>query len=340
MLEIGGQKWFDGAVLGIETSCDETSAAILSGLEVRSNVVSSQAELHKKWGGIVPEAAARAHVEAILPVIEEALDIAKTKLHEIIAIAVTNRPGLVGALSVGVTAAKALSFALKKPLVGVHHLEGHILSPLIANPQLPFPQLCLLVSGGHTELVLVEKPGQYQIKGQTRDDAAGEAFDKSARLLGLGYPGGFQIQEKAMTGNPKRYPLPRALEGESYDFSFSGLKTAVLRLVETEKENLSTEDAAASVQSAITEVLAQKTLRAAENLNVKAVTLSGGVAANQSLRNQLNEGAGRLGIPFAAPAPDLCTDNAAMIAFAGAMRLGKGETSDFDLDVFSNAELP
>lgn len=340
MLEIGGQKWFDGAVLGIETSCDETSAAVLSGSEILSNVVSSQAELHKKWGGIVPEAAARAHVEAILPVIEESLENALSTLKDIDAIAVTNRPGLVGALSVGVTAAKALSYSLKKPLIGVHHLEGHLLSPLIANPELPFPQLCLLVSGGHTELVHIEKPGTYDIKGVTRDDAAGEAFDKSARLLGLGYPGGYAVQETAKSGNPNRYELPRALEREGYDFSFSGLKTAVLRLVENEKKSLNIEDAAASVQSAIVEALSNKTLRAAEDSRVRALTLAGGVAANISLRTHLNEGAERLGIPFAVPATELCTDNAAMIAFAGAFRLGIGERSSFDLDVFSNAELP
>ena len=327
-------------VLGIETSCDETSAAVLSGNNVLSNVVSSQAELHKKWGGIVPEAAARAHVEAILPVVEEALEIARVPLIIVEAIAVTNRPGLVGALSVGVTAAKGFAYALSKPFVCVHHLEGHLLSPFIQNPTLLFPQLCLLVSGGHTELVHIDKPGEYRIVGQTRDDAAGEAFDKSARLLGLGYPGGHAIQEAARNGNSKRYDLPRALEGEGYDFSFSGLKTAMLRLTESEGANISIEDAAASLQSAIVDALTDKTLHAAEELNVRALTLAGGVAANASLRARLREGAERLGIDFAVPDPELCTDNAAMIAFAGAFRLGIGEQADFAFDVYSNAALP
>ncbi|HJP84070.1 MAG TPA: tRNA (adenosine(37)-N6)-threonylcarbamoyltransferase complex transferase subunit TsaD, partial [Fimbriimonadaceae bacterium] len=227
-------KFFDGPILSIETSCDETSAAVLDGNSIRSNVVSSQVALHQKWGGVVPEAAARAHVESILPVVEEALLQAQIQLESVGAIAVTNRPGLVGALSVGVTAAKALAFAFSIPLIGIHHLEGHLCSVLAERSDLPFPHMCLIVSGGHTELVNVRELGDYEIIGHTLDDAAGEAFDKGARLLGLGYPGGVAIQQAAMDGNPSRYPLPKGLGGETVDFSFSGLKTAMLRLVQTE----------------------------------------------------------------------------------------------------------
>ena len=340
VLKIGSVSWCEELVLGIETSCDETSVALLHGLEVRANVVSSQVDLHRKWGGIVPEAAARAHVEAFLPVLDEALKDTDVGLEDVGAIAVTNRPGLVGALSVGVTAAKGLAFALGKPLIGVHHLEGHLLSPLLANPDLPFPQVCLLASGGHTELVRVEAPGVYELIGQTRDDAAGEAFDKSARLLGLGYPGGRAIQEAAAGGDPNRYSLPRGLSGEGLDFSFSGLKTAVLRLVESEGDRLCLGDAAASIQEAIVAVLADKALRAASEGNAQSLTLCGGVAANRLLRERLAAEAEREGITFAAPSLDLCTDNAAMIAFAGAFRLAAGERDGIDLDCLSNAPLP
>jgi N6-L-threonylcarbamoyladenine synthase len=325
VFEIGGKPWFDGVVRG---------------RSIRANIVSSQVELHRKWGGIVPEAAARAHVEAFLPVLEEALSDAKIGLDGIQAVAVANRPGLVGALSVGVTAAKTLAFALGVPLIGVHHLEGHLLSPLMDAPDLPFPSLALLVSGGHSELVLLNRPGEFEIIGQTRDDAAGEAFDKCARLLGLGYPGGRAIQELATEGDPDRYRLPRALSGEGRDFSFSGLKTAALRLVEAEGARLNLADAAASIQSAIVDPLVEKTLKAAEDLGVASLTLSGGVAANMLLRSRLSRGAERLGTPFAMPPLDLCTDNGAMIAFAGAFRIGIGEQSDWNLEVESNAALP
>lgn len=331
---------FSGPILALETSCDETSAAVVQGLKVLSNVVSSQAELHTKWGGVVPEAAARAHVEAILPVIEEALASAGLELGQIEAFAATNRPGLVGALSVGVTAAKALAFVTGKPLIGIHHLEGHILSPLAAHPDLPFPHLALVVSGGHTELVEVDAPGRYEIVGATRDDAAGEAFDKGARLLGLGYPGGYAVQEAAKGGNPRRYPLPRGLAGETADFSFSGLKTAVLRLTEKEGDAISVPDAAASLQEAIVSVLAERAVAAAEARKASAVTLVGGVAANVALRERLAVLAERSGIAFLTPPLALCTDNAAMIGIAASLRLGAGETSGFDLDVEPNAPLP
>lgn len=330
---------FDRPLLALETSCDETSAAVLVGREVRSNVVASQIEMHRKWGGVVPEAAARAHLEAMLPVIQEALDLSGLGLPDLGAIAVTNRPGLVGALSVGVTAAKALGLTLDIPVLGVHHLEGHLMSPLSVTDALPFPHLCLIVSGGHTELVAVEAPGQYRIVGETRDDAAGEAFDKGARLLGLGYPGGRAIQEAAKTGNPKRYPLPKGLSGDTTDFSFSGLKTAVLRLVEKEGDHLSVPDAAASLQETIVSVLTERALRAVRQLDGTALTLVGGVAANVALRERLREKCARQGIAFFTPPIDLCTDNAAMIGLAASHRLAKGEHDGDDLNAFPNAEL-
>ena len=332
--------YFDGPVLGIETSCDETSAAVLVGHSVLSNVISSQIELHKKWGGVVPEAAARAHVEAVLPVITETLEVANTELGGIAGIAVTNRPGLIGALSVGVCAAKALSFSLGLPLIGIHHLEGHVLSPLALSGDLPWPHLCLVVSGGHTEIVEVQSPGKYLVLGQTLDDAAGEAFDKSARLLGFGYPGGRAIQDHSIGGDPKRYKLPRGLHGDTRDFSFSGLKTAVLRLVEAEGSAINITDACASIQEAIISVLSLRLLATAESTRAKAVTLVGGVAANRALRDRIEAGCDLLGIPFF-PAPiDLCTDNAAMIALAGSIRLARGERDGWDMDAAATADLP
>ena len=344
---------FDGLILAIETSCDETSVALVEGRRVLSNVVSSQVELHRKWGGIVPEAAARAHVEAILPAIEEALlplapmnggerGLGGEGLRAVQAIAVTNRPGLIGALSVGVTAAKALAFALEIPLIGIHHIEGHILSPYAQlrdfddPPSLPHG--CLVVSGGHTELVKVSAIGTYEILGETIDDAAGEAFDKAARLLGLGYPGGAAIQRLAERGQP-RYALPKGLSGHTLDFSFSGFKTAVMRLVEREAEALDPSDAAASIQETIAGVLTERALRAAEDYDLACLTLVGGVAANKRLRELLAEGCRKRGIKFVTPPFELCTDNAAMIGIAAAFRLARGEKNDMDLDCFPNAEL-
>jgi len=330
--------FFPDPILAIETSCDETSAAVIRGRDVLSNIVSSQIELHKKWGGVVPEAAARAHVEAILPVIEEALSVAGVGLIDINAIAVTNRPGLVGALSVGLTAAKALSFSLGVPLIGIHHLEGHLCSVLALGEPI-FPHTALIVSGGHTELVQVRALGDYEIVGMTRDDAAGEAFDKGARLLGLGYPGGYAIQEQAKLGKP-RYSLPKGLSGDTTDFSFSGLKTAVLRLVEKEGDKISVPDAAASLQDVIVSVLVERALRAAEALGSRALSVVGGVAANVALRERLAAACVKAGIEFLSPPIELCTDNAAMIGLAASFRLARGEADDFSLDVFPNADLP
>lgn len=311
----------------------------MQGSGVRSNIVSSQIDLHAKWGGVVPEAAARAHVEAILPVIEEALSAASVSLKDIRAIAVTNRPGLIAALSVGLTAAKAMAASLSVPLLGIHHLEGHLLSVLAVRPDMPFPHAALIVSGGHTELVLVSAPGEYKIVGQTLDDAAGEAFDKGARLLGLGYPGGRAIQEQARLGNPKRYSLPKGLSGDTYDFSFSGLKTAMLRLVEAEGDAISVPDAAASLQETIVSVLSTRAIRAATNLGVRALTLVGGVAANEALRNRLAAACEREDLLFVSPPFEMCTDNAAMIGLAASFRLARGERNGWDLDCIASSAL-
>jgi N6-L-threonylcarbamoyladenine synthase len=307
---------FGKPILAIESSCDETSAAVVVGQRVLSNVVASQAEMHEKWGGVVPEAAARAHVQSVIPVIDEALLNSGLSLEDIGGIAVTNRPGLIGALSVGVTVAKALAFKLQIPLKGIDHLEGHLLAFLGLGVQPVFPMVSLLVSGGHSELVLIRGCGDYELLGQTRDDAAGEAFDKGARLLGLGYPGGRQIQEHAKLGNPNRYSLPRGLAKERYEMSFSGLKTAVLRLVEQEGNAISVPDAAASLQQAVCDALLRRLKHAIEDYQPASLGLCGGVAANSQLRSMVEQLGEQNGIAVMIPPFELCTDNAAMIGLA------------------------
>jgi N6-L-threonylcarbamoyladenine synthase len=331
-----------GPVLGIETSCDETSAAVVLGTKVLSNVVASQIAMHERWGGIVPEAAARAHVESMIAVIEEALYDANVRPEDLAGLGVTNRPGLLGALSVGLTAAKSLSLAWHLPFVGVHHLEGHLLSPWLNQSAdfLPLPALVLIASGGHTELVQVDAVGHYQLRGETIDDAAGEAFDKGARLLGLGYPGGKALQELAVNGNPQRYSLPRGLAKDPLNYSFSGLKTAVLRTVEREGADLDRAGLAASLQAAIVESLTNKMRTCIDMFRPASVALVGGVAANRALRASLEALANSHGLPFAVPDFEFCTDNAAMIALAASVRLRSGDRAGWDLDAFPQADLP
>ncbi len=336
-------QYYQGKLLAIETSCDDTCAAILDGNRVLSNIISSQADLHKKWGGVVPEMAAREHLCMLLPVIEEALELSNTTLNSISAIAVTNRPGLVGSLNIGLTAAKSLSLSLNKPFIGVHHHEGHILSTLaqISDEYSPpkFPHICLVASGGHTELVLVHKPGKYEVLGSTLDDAAGEALDKAARLLQLKYPSGKSLQDAACKGNPSRYKLPIAKLKDPYNFSFSGLKTAVLRLVESEGEQLSIPDAAASIQETVAKTLLSKITLCLKNFNIHTVSIVGGVAANIRLREMLTNYSKDHNINVSIPSPSLCTDNAAMIGIAGSIRLAQDQKNSFNEDVYSSAPL-
>jgi len=327
-------------ILGIETSCDETAAAVVTeGRCILSNVVASQVEIHARYGGVFPELASRQHIRDILPVIEEALSQAKMELGQLDGIAVTIGPGLAGSLVVGVNAAKGLALALSLPLIGINHLEAHIYTIWTQGPEVEFPFLCLIASGGHTNLVLMSGHCQYEPLGQTLDDAAGEAFDKVARLLGLGYPGGPAIQEKAEEGDPKAFDLPRAWLPGTYDFSFSGLKTAVLYLVrrlEKEAKELPIADLAASFQAAVVDVLVEKTRVAAQEHGVKQVLLAGGVAANTLLRQETRE---RIEVPVLYPPPELCTDNAVGVAAAGWFRLEAGERAAWDLDVIPNLRL-
>jgi N6-L-threonylcarbamoyladenine synthase len=354
-------------VLAIETSCDETAAAVVSrGREVRSNVVWSQLAEHQRYGGVVPELAARGHLTAIRPVVRDALDGAEMDWPEIDAIAVTNRPGLSGALLVGVNAAKGIALARGLPLIGVHHIEGHIAASWLIDDlqdfgEIRLPAICLVVSGGHTDLLLMRAPGDYVSLGTTLDDAAGEAFDKGARLLGLGYPGGQAIQRAAARGDANAITFPRAWLEDSLDFSFSGLKTALLRQVEpyrnevnrenqpraepfaahippTFREDIPTADLAAGFQEAIVDVLVVKTIRAARDRGAESVIVAGGVAANERLRRALEEAAaGELRVVI--PRLSYCTDNAAMIGAAGSWALERGERSGFDLDVAAREPL-
>ena len=322
-------------LLGIETSCDETAAAVVeNGRKILSNVVSSQIDIHARFGGVVPEVASRQHVSAVIPVIDEALRLADTHWEGLSAIAVTHGPGLAGSLLVGVSTAKAISFAKGLPLVGVNHLEAHIYANWLGEEEPCFPLLCLIVSGGHTDLILMKDHGDYTLLGNTRDDAAGEAFDKAARILGLGYPGGPAI-EKAAKSAEACLKLPRAWLKDTDDFSFSGLKTALLRLAETgEAGNIP--KAAAGFQEAVVDVLVKKTVVAATTHKVKQILLSGGVAANSFLRQQM---AASAPVPVLAPPPSLCTDNAAMVAACGYQRFQAGHINNTGLDVIPSLTL-
>lgn len=339
--DIAGKK--EILILGVETSCDETSAAIVrNGREVLGHKIASQIQLHKKYGGVVPEIASRKHVETINPLIDETMKQGGISFDQLDAIAVTYGPGLVGALLVGVATAKALAYGLFIPLVGIHHIEGHISANYITHPTLEPPFLCLVASGGHSHLIWVEDYGQYEILGQTIDDAAGEAYDKVARTLGLGYPGGPLIDKLAQRGNPHFVEFPRPYINEPhYNFSFSGLKTSVINSLHTMEqggESFEVEDIAASFQQAVVDVLANKTIRAAVDKGTDKIVLAGGVAANSALRARLDRDCREKGIDLYYPTPILCTDNGAMIGSAGFYKLKKGIISDLDLN--ANPRLP
>lgn len=331
-------------ILGIETSCDETSAALVAdGKVVLSNIIATQLDLLKKFGGVVPEIAARRHTELIGYVIKEAVDSVGKTLADVEAITVTSKQGLIGCLLVGVAAAKSLSYSLRVPLIGVHHIEGHIFANLLSNPRIPMPHICLTVSGGHTMLVYVQDYCQYELLGSTLDDAAGEAFDKIAKFLGLGFPGGPAIDNLSTRGDRKTFSFPRPLlRVNTLDFSFSGLKTSVINAFKKKiasNEVLPLEDIAASFQEAIVDVLVAKTLRAASQRKVAAISVTGGVSANRRLREVFLDTCRRVGIEVFFPELSLCTDNAAMIAAAGYARLRRGETADLTLDVLPNAPI-
>ena len=337
-------KTEDVYILAIESSCDETSAAVVkNGREVLSNVIFSQIALHTLYGGVVPEIASRKHIEKINQVIEEALKEAGVTLKDITAIAVTYGPGLVGALLVGVSAAKAISFATGIPLIGVHHIEGHISANYIENKELEPPYVCLVVSGGHSHLVVVKDYGEYEIIGRTRDDAAGEAFDKVARAIGLGYPGGPKIDKLSKEGNPEAIRFPRAKVGESeYDFSFSGLKSAVLNYLngcQMKGEPVCEADVAASFQKAVIDVLVEHGIHAVKQYGYNKLAIAGGVASNSSLRQAFETECAKRKIEFYHPSPIFCTDNAAMIGVAGYYEYIKGVRSGMDLNAVPNLRL-
>ncbi|MDD4494556.1 MAG: tRNA (adenosine(37)-N6)-threonylcarbamoyltransferase complex transferase subunit TsaD [Eubacteriales bacterium] len=330
-------------ILGIETSCDETSAAVVAdGTKILSNVISSQINLHRQYGGVVPEVASRKHVELIMPVIDQAITEAGIEAKDIDAVGVTYGPGLVGALLVGLSAAKALAFTLGVPLVGVNHMEAHICANYLQNPELVPPFICLVVSGGHTQIVKVTEPDQYQVLGSTRDDAAGEAFDKVARTIGLGYPGGPLIDKAAALGDADAVHLPKTHFEGSFDFSFSGIKTAVLNYInnkEQKNEKWIVEDIAAGFQKAVVDVLVSNTISAAKRAGINTVTLAGGVAANSLLRSELEKATLENSMALILPRPVLCTDNAAMVACVAYRQLMKGKISGLNLNAVPNLKL-
>ena len=334
----------DVYILAIESSCDETAAAVVkNGREICSNIIYSQIALHTEYGGVVPEIASRKHIEKINQVIEQALSEAHMELKEMDAIAVTYGPGLVGALLVGVSAAKAISFASGIPLIGVHHIEGHISANYIENKDLEPPFVCLVVSGGHSHLVLVKGYGEYEILGRTRDDAAGEAFDKVARAIGLGYPGGPKIDKISKEGNPDAIHFPRAKVAEAeYDFSFSGLKSAVLNYLnscEMKGETINRADVAASFQKAVIDVLVEHSMHAVKSYGFTKFAIAGGVASNSSLRAAFEKACEKENVEFYHPSPIFCTDNAAMIGTAGYYEYRKGIRHGFDLNAVPNLKL-
>lgn len=334
----------DVLILGIESSCDETAAAVVkNGRTALSNVINSQIDIHKRYGGVVPEIASRCHIEAINTVIDEALKNANVTFDDIDAIAVTYGPGLVGALLVGVSTAKALAYTLKKPLVNVHHIKGHICANYVAHSDLKPPFICLVASGGHSHIVYAKDYLEYEIMGMTRDDAAGEAFDKIARVLGLGYPGGPKIDALAKEGNPHAVEFPRVkMAEESLDFSFSGVKTAVINHIhklEQKGEEYNKADIAASFQEAVTDVLVSHTIEAAQRKNLDKIVIAGGVASNSALRDKMEKTAKKYGIDVLYPPPVLCTDNAVMIAAAGYYEYISGKRADMRLNAVASLPL-
>ena len=334
----------DVLILGIESSCDETAAAVVkNGRTVLSNVINSQIDIHKRYGGVVPEIASRCHIEAVNAVIDEALKSADVTFDDIDAIAVTYGPGLVGALLVGVSTAKALAYALKKPLVNVHHIKGHICANYVAHSDLKPPFICLVASGGHSHIVYAKDYLDYEIMGMTRDDAAGEAFDKIARVLGLGYPGGPKIDALAKEGNPHAVEFPRVkMAEESLDFSFSGVKTAVINHIhklEQKGEEYNKADIAASFQEAVTDVLVSHTIEAAQRKHLNKIVIAGGVASNSALRDKMEKTAKKCGIDVLYPPPVLCTDNAVMIAAAGYYEYVSGKRADMRLNAVASLPL-
>ena len=334
----------DVYILAIESSCDETAAAVVkNGREVLSNIISSQIALHTLYGGVVPEIASRKHIEKINQVIEAALAEAKMTLEDMTAVAVTYGPGLVGALLVGVAEAKAVAYGAKKPLVGVHHIEGHVSANFIEHPDLEPPFVCLIVSGGHTHLVIVRDYGEFEIIGRTMDDAAGEAFDKVARAVGLGYPGGPKVDRAAKEGNPHAIEFPRArVGGSEYDFSFSGMKSAVLNYInqaQMKGEAISVPDLCASFQNAVVDVLVSRAVAAAKEFGYDKLAIAGGVASNSALREEMRKACEREGLKLYYPSPIYCTDNAAMIGAAAYYEYINGARAGWDLNAVPNLKL-